>query len=163
MSVEQKLRDYLKRATADLREANRRVRELDERRTEPVAVIGTSCRFPGGVASAAQLWDLVAAGVDAMGPIPADRGWDPDELAGSTVGGFVDAVGEFDADFFGISPREALAMDPQQRLVLECCWEALEDAGMDPAGQRGSDTGVFIGTNGQDYPDLLRTAAGAAG
>ncbi|WP_433073799.1 type I polyketide synthase [Dactylosporangium sp. CA-052675] len=123
---------------------------------EPIAIVSIGCRLPGGVASPEQLWDLVVNGVDALGPVPADRGWD---VAGD--GGFVADAGEFDAAFFGISPREALAMDPQQRLLLETCWEAIERAGLNPDALRGSSTGVFVGTNGQDYGSLLMATGGA--
>ncbi|MGV9660763.1 type I polyketide synthase [Streptomyces koyangensis] len=124
---------------------------------EPVVIVGMSCRFPGGVASPDDLWTLLTGGVDAMTGFPADRGWKPvgGHAAFAPEGGFVDGATEFDAGLFGISPREALAMDPQQRLLLEATWEAFESAGVDPRGVRGSTVGVFAGTNGQDYPQVV--------
>ncbi|MFC4562164.1 type I polyketide synthase [Nocardiopsis mangrovi] len=121
---------------------------------EPVAIVGIGCRFPGGVASAEDLWRLVADGADAVGAFPADRGWSgrgSTEGAYARVGGFLHDGHGFDAEFFGISPREAAAMDPQQRLLLETAWEAVESAGIAPDSLKGSATGVFAGTSGQDY------------
>jgi len=143
---EEKLRDYLRRATLDLRQAKQRLREMEAQEYEPIAVVAMSCRFPGAADTPELLWQLVLDGTDAMSAFPEDRGWDVTGL-----GGFLAGYADFDAEFFGISPREALAMDPQQRLLLEITWEAFERAGIDPSTVRGTRTGVFAGTNGQDY------------
>ncbi|MEU6988973.1 beta-ketoacyl synthase N-terminal-like domain-containing protein, partial [Streptomyces sp. NPDC046324] len=118
--------------------------------SEAVAIIGYACRLPGAPGPA-PLWDLLAAGADAITETPADRA----RVPGVPRGGFIEHVADFDAAFFGISPREAAATDPQQRLALELAWEALEDARHIPAGLSGSRTGVFLGAIWDDYATLL--------
>ncbi|MFP3119716.1 type I polyketide synthase, partial [Streptomyces sp. Iso 434] len=159
VSTEDKLRDYLKRATTDLAAVRRRLRAAESADREPIAIVGMACRYPGGVDSPESLWRVVRDGVDAISGFPVDRGWDmapfdAGAAAGiefSREGGFIDAVADFDPSLFNISPREALAMDPQQRLVLETSWEAVERAGIDPLSLRGSRTGVFTGVMYNEY------------
>jgi acyl transferase domain-containing protein/acyl carrier protein len=163
------LRESLKE-TDRLRRQNRRLLAAAR---EPLAIVGMSCRFPGGAASPHAFWRLLEAGTDAISRFPADRGWDlptlyePDPEAAHTGrsyvrdGGFLDDAAEFDAEFFKISPREALVTDPQQRLLLEAAWEALEDAGLDPSSLQGSSTGVFAGAMYQDYGLGLQSYGGA--
>jgi acyl transferase domain-containing protein len=130
--------------------------------TEPIAVVGMGCRFPGGVHGPDEYWQLLQEGRSGIVRVPAER-WDADAFYSednsvpgticTRQGGFLTSwkPDEFDAEFFGISPREAAAMDPQQRLVLEVAWEALENAGIAPHAIRGTQTGVFVGLTAYDY------------
>ncbi|MDF5733358.1 MAG: type I polyketide synthase, partial [Rhizonema sp. PD38] len=146
-----------------LLQARTELEAVEKRKTEPIAIIGMGCRFPGKVKNPQAYWDLLCNGVDAITEIPSER-WDinryyhpnPDAPGKMYVrsGGFIDQVDEFDPEFFGISPREAEAMDPQQRLLLEVAWEALENAGLAPESLKGSSTGVFVGIGSDDYSRL---------
>jgi len=143
---------------------------VEQARTEPIAIVGMGCRFPGGADTPATYWHLLRDGVDTVGEIPPDRWdvatyYDPDpEAAGKMYirrGSFLADIDQFDPQFFGISPREAASLDPQQRLLLEVSWEALEHAGLSPHKLAGSRTGVFVGVGQNDYAQLQLHAGDA--
>lgn len=157
-------RALLRNALEALEKMQRKLEAVQQARREPIAVVGMSCRLPGGVATPEDYWDLLSRGGDAIQRVPADRWdasqyYDADPSAPGRIhapfGGFLDNIDEFDAGFFGISRREAESMDPQQRLLLEVSWEAIERAGIDASRLRGSKTGVFVGVTTTDYSRLL--------
>ncbi|MFC9756302.1 type I polyketide synthase [Streptomyces sp. NPDC056921] len=152
--------EALRSALVDNERLKLQNQRLADASTEPIAIVGMSCRLPGGADSPEALWQLVLDGRDAVSAVPTDRGWDPAWLRGpdepadapvSLEGGFVHDAPCFDPAPFGISPREALAMDPQQRLLLEATWEALERGGFDPTALKGTPTGVFVGCSASGY------------
>lgn len=160
------LRSALKEVQA-LRQQNHRLAAV---LTEPVAIIGMACHYPGDADSPDALWQLLLDETDAISSFPHDRGWDLDTLfdpdphhhgtSYTRQGGFLSRADQFDASFFGISDLEALSMDPQQRLLLETAWEGVEDARIDPTTLRETNTGVFIGSNAQEYPTLATERLG---
>ncbi|MCF2149629.1 SDR family NAD(P)-dependent oxidoreductase [Desmonostoc muscorum LEGE 12446] len=150
----------LQRAVIALKEMRLKLDALERSKNEPIAIVGMSCRFPGGADSPSQFWELLRNGVDAIAEVPEDR-WNIDEYYSSNLnlsgkmytrnGAFIQNVDQFDPHFFGISAKEAASMDPQQRLLLELAWEALEYGGQSPQKLNGSKTGVFMGLFMDDY------------
>jgi acyl transferase domain-containing protein/acyl carrier protein len=151
-----------------LKETRSKLEEYERAKSEPIAIIGMGCRFPGGADNPELFWDLLCRGVDAIREVPADR-WDVDAYYDpdpSTPGktcirsaGFLQRVDLFDGQFFGISPREARSLDPQQRLLLEVAWEAFENAGQGRDDLFGNKVGVFIGIGNVDYARLMHDEA----
>jgi acyl transferase domain-containing protein/acyl carrier protein len=163
LSGNQQTESPVKRALRAIDDLQAKLAAVEGKKTEPIAVIGMGCRFPGGADTPALFWNLLKNGEDAIIDLPGDR-WDigayydadPDVPGKMTLrhGGFLQGIDRFDASFFGISPREAACMDPQHRLVLEVSWEALENAGIAPSSLNGSLTGVFVGIGQNDYAQL---------
>jgi mycobactin polyketide synthetase MbtC len=128
---------------------------------DPVVIVGMALEAPGGVEDAAGFWSLLTEQREALGPFPADRGWELQELFDGSrrdgfkkicdSGGFLSGAASFDAEFFGISPREAIAMDPQQRVALRLAWRACENAGINPDELAGHDVGCYIGASALEY------------
>ncbi|PTL78226.1 type I polyketide synthase [Vitiosangium sp. GDMCC 1.1324] len=152
--VKDELKQRLARAVMAMQKMQARIDSLERARTEPIAIIGMGCRFPGGADTPEAYWELLAAGKDAVRREPSSRRVGPDTGAPRWAG-YLEDVSGFDAEFFGISPREASSLDPRQRLLLEVAWEALEHAGQDPERLVDTPTGVFVGLTGDDYAKLL--------
>ncbi|MDN0195765.1 type I polyketide synthase [Streptomyces sp. S.PNR 29] len=155
--------DALRASLLENERLRRQNQQLASASSEPVAIVGIGCRYPGGVRDTEGLWRLVSEGRDVMSDFPTDRGWENWDVPTARTGAFLHDAGNFDPAFFRISPREARAMDPQQRLLLETSWEALERAGIDPGTLKGSRTGVFIGGAPQEYGALVMNSEEAAG
>src|SRR5262245_12249582 len=157
-------RVLLQNAMAAVDKLQAKLDTMEQAKSEPIAIIGMSCRFPGGANSPEAFWELLCDGRDVVREVPAER-WNVADYAetdatgkGQTTwyGGFLDQIDQFDPQFFGIAPREAETMDPQQRLVLEVSWEALERAGQAPDKLKGTQTGIFVGITTNDYSQLLK-------
>ncbi|ATY12378.1 type I polyketide synthase [Amycolatopsis sp. AA4] len=173
MASAEELRDYLARTAVELRRSKHRLREMEQREREPVAVIGMGCRLPGGIDRPEAFWRLLAEGGDAISEFPDDRGWkagqlyhpDPDHPGTCTArqGGFLRDATLFDPEPFAITPREAAAMDPQQRIALETAWHTVEHAGLDANDLKDTPVGTFVGVSNQDYLPLLLGNTAARG
>lgn len=161
----------LKQALLALEEMSSKLEKIERQQTQPIAIVGMGCRFPGGANDPESFWQLLNIGMDAIREVPPQRWninkyYDPNpEAIGKTYtreGGFLDIeIDEFDAEFFGLAPREVVMMDPQQRLLLEVSWEALENAGIAPDKLTGSKTGIFVGINTSDYAQLYMKSSNA--
>ncbi|MDC3954535.1 type I polyketide synthase [Polyangium jinanense] len=151
----------LQRAITALEKMKARLDAVERAASEPIAIVGAGCRFPGGGNGPEAFWRLLEEGVDAVREIPPDR-WPPDAISGNHPearwAALLDDLRGFDAAFFGISPREAETLDPQQRMLLEVTWEALEDAGQRQDLLAGGKVGVFVGLCGNDYQQIVGDA-----
>jgi acyl transferase domain-containing protein len=158
-------RQLLQDALAAIEHLESRLAKEQQRRREPVAIIGAGCRYPGDITNVEELWRTVRDGIDGVTEVPRDR-WDVDDYyspdpqaVGRMVtrrGGFLSGIDRFDAAFFGISPREAISLDPQHRLLLETSLEAVENACIAPDSLANSKTGVFVGITTNDYLRLMQ-------
>ncbi|MGB3298306.1 MAG: type I polyketide synthase, partial [Phormidesmis sp.] len=158
------------RALQAIEKLQAKLTAVESAKTEPIAIVGMGCRFPGGANSPETFWQLLSEGRDAISEVPSDRWnadkyYDPDASKPGKIvtrsGGFVDHLRDFDADFFGISPREAASLDPQQRLLLEVAWETMEHSGMVPDQWTGRPVGIFVGISSNDYSQYLSRRADA--
>ncbi|AFY58524.1 beta-ketoacyl synthase family protein,acyltransferase family protein,phosphopantetheine-containing protein [Rivularia sp. PCC 7116] len=150
----------LQRSVLVIKEMKEKLEQIENKQTEPIAIVGMGCRFPGGANSPESFWKLLRDGVDVIGEIPRQRWdinayYDPNPETANKMyckyGGFLDEIDKFDAEFFGLTPREATSLDPQQRLLLEVSWETLENAGIAPDKLNESKTGVFVGISLNEY------------
>ena len=163
--------DALRKAFTLLKQTQTKLEQLQREQSEPIAIIGMGCRFPGGANNPDQFWNLLSQGYDGVSEVPKERWdidayYDPDPDAPGKMyirsAGFLNTpIDQFDAQFFGISPREAGVMDPQQRMLLEITWEALENAGIGPQQLVDTHTGVFIGAAGEgDFQRIAKKSEG---
>ncbi len=169
--AQQEEHSRLKRALLALQQMRRKLDDLQRAASEPIAIVGMGCRFPGHADNPGAFWKLLSEGRDAITEVPPDR-WDIDDYfdpdpdapgkISTRFGGFLDQVDRFEPEFFGISPREAVSLDPQHRLLLEVAWETLENAGFSPHRLRGSLTGVFVGIGSADYAQLVARVESSA-
>ncbi len=159
--------ELLKKALVELRKTKAKLQNLENALTEPIAVIGLGCRFPGGSDRPEAFWEILSNGMEGRSEIPKDRWdidtyYDPDPNTPGKMytryGNFLNQVDRFDPQFFGISPREANWLDPQQRLLLEVIWESLEYSALSPTKLIGSQTGVFLGMMTYDYAQLIKNS-----
>ena len=157
----------IKDALIQIRQLKSQLKEKDKSNHKPISVLGMACRLPGlNKVYDNTFWDFLLQAKSSISTIPQERWdnskyYDPDQTKSgytySSKGSFFSDVSSFDSSFFGISPREALYIDPQHRFMMECAWEALEDAGIPPRSLKGQNLGVFMAQCSDDYHQIINT------
>jgi malonyl CoA-acyl carrier protein transacylase len=157
-------KNLLLQALQAVEEMKQKLHAAETAASEPIAIVGMGCRFPGGASTPDAYWNLLANGVEAVAEIPPARWGARGAQSGDATwkAGLVEGLENFDPRFFEISAREATTLDPQQRMVLEVAWEALENAAINPQRLKGSLTGVFLGITGHDYGQLVQASGRVA-